>query len=89
MVGCQKNIPSAIIAEDHSANLKVVNDREQRQDDSGNGKVKFSKKFKKKEKAKEAVTETFEPRAVEKPMCGCFICGDLNTERENARNAAS
>ncbi|KAL0458835.1 UNVERIFIED_CONTAM: hypothetical protein Slati_0510700 [Sesamum latifolium] len=48
-----------------------------RQDDSGNGKAKFDKKFKKKEKAKKVVIETSEPRAVEKPRRGCFICGNL------------
>ncbi|KAL0421145.1 UNVERIFIED_CONTAM: hypothetical protein Slati_3137400 [Sesamum latifolium] len=48
-----------------------------RQDDSRKGKTKFGKKFKRKEKAKEVVTETSEPRAVEIPRGGCFICGNL------------
>ncbi|KAL0402564.1 UNVERIFIED_CONTAM: hypothetical protein Slati_4286300 [Sesamum latifolium] len=48
-----------------------------RQDNSGKGKAKFDKKFKKKEKAKKVVTKTSEPRAVEKPRRGCFICGNL------------
>ncbi|KAL0300263.1 UNVERIFIED_CONTAM: hypothetical protein Scaly_3053000 [Sesamum calycinum] len=43
-------------------------------------KAKFGKKFKKKEKAKEVVTETSEPRAIEKPMLGCFICGNLEQQ---------
>ncbi|KAL0345996.1 UNVERIFIED_CONTAM: hypothetical protein Sradi_4430900 [Sesamum radiatum] len=72
-----KDLPSAIAAVDHLVDFKVVNDPEQRQDDLENGKAKFGKKFKKKEKTKEVVTETFEPRAVEKPKRGCFICGNL------------
>ncbi|KAL0410971.1 UNVERIFIED_CONTAM: hypothetical protein Slati_3686800 [Sesamum latifolium] len=59
------------------ADFKVVNDLEQRQDDPGKGKAKFGKKYKRKEKAKEVVTETSEPRAVEKPRGGCFICRNL------------
>ncbi|KAK4395960.1 hypothetical protein Sango_1750300 [Sesamum angolense] len=49
----------------------------QRNDNSGEGKTKFGKKFKKKEKAKEVVTETSDPRAVEKSKVSCFICGNF------------
>ncbi|KAL0438816.1 UNVERIFIED_CONTAM: hypothetical protein Slati_2364600 [Sesamum latifolium] len=72
-----KDLPSAIAAADHLTDFKVVNDPEQRQEDPRKGKAKFGKKFKRKEKAKEVVTETSEPRAVEKPRGGCFICGNL------------
>ncbi|KAL0420331.1 UNVERIFIED_CONTAM: hypothetical protein Slati_3056000 [Sesamum latifolium] len=61
-----KDLPSAIAVADHLADFKVVNDPEQRKDDLGNGKAKFGNKFKKKEKAKEVITETSEPRVVEK-----------------------
>ncbi|KAL0309022.1 UNVERIFIED_CONTAM: hypothetical protein Sradi_5844500 [Sesamum radiatum] len=54
-----------------------------RKNDSGESNVKFGKKFKKKEKAKEVVMETFKPRAVEKPMGGCFICGNLEHRARN------
>ncbi|KAL0347693.1 UNVERIFIED_CONTAM: hypothetical protein Scaly_1785300 [Sesamum calycinum] len=54
-----------------------------RKNDSGESNVKFGKKFKKKEKAKEVVMETFEPCAVEKPMGGCFICGNLEHRARN------
>ncbi|KAL0433552.1 UNVERIFIED_CONTAM: hypothetical protein Slati_2689500 [Sesamum latifolium] len=67
-----KDLPSAIVAADRSADFKVVNDPEQRQDDPGKGKAKFDKNFKRKEKAKKVVTETFESRAVEKPRRWLF-----------------
>ncbi|KAL0301620.1 UNVERIFIED_CONTAM: hypothetical protein Sradi_6438800 [Sesamum radiatum] len=53
------------------------------------GKAKFGMKFKKKEKAKKVVTETFEPRAIEKPMLGCFICGNLEQQVRDYPNATS
>ncbi|KAK4386098.1 hypothetical protein Sango_2480400 [Sesamum angolense] len=58
-----------------------------RNDDSEKGKAKFSKKFKKKEKTKEVVTDTSEPRAVEKSRVGCFICGNLEHQARITRNA--
>ncbi|KAL0440633.1 UNVERIFIED_CONTAM: hypothetical protein Sradi_0002200 [Sesamum radiatum] len=72
-----KDLPSAIVAADRLMDFKVANDPEQRIDDSGEDKAKFGKKFKNKEKAKEVVTETSDPRAVEKLRVGCFICGNL------------
>ncbi|KAL0373619.1 UNVERIFIED_CONTAM: hypothetical protein Sradi_3277600 [Sesamum radiatum] len=65
------------------ADFKVVNNLEQRHDDFGNDKAKFGKKFRRKEKAKKVVIETFEPRTVEKPRGGCFICGNLEHRARN------
>ncbi|KAL0461313.1 UNVERIFIED_CONTAM: hypothetical protein Slati_0018900 [Sesamum latifolium] len=84
-----KDLPSAIAAADCLADFKVVNDPEQRQDDPRKYKAKFGKKFKRKEKAKEAVTETFEPRAVENREVDVLSVGILNTERGIAQNALS
>ncbi|KAK4394206.1 hypothetical protein Sango_1891400 [Sesamum angolense] len=72
-----KDLPTAIAAADRLGDYKVPNEPEQRNDDSGDGKAKFGKKFKKKEKAEEVVTETSEPRTVERPRAGCFICGSF------------
>ncbi|KAL0387174.1 UNVERIFIED_CONTAM: hypothetical protein Sradi_2599200 [Sesamum radiatum] len=69
------------IAREFLRNVKhtgtVANNPEQRNDDSGEDKAKFDKKFKKNEKAKEVVTETFEPRAVERLGAGYFIYRNL------------
>ncbi|KAK4404875.1 hypothetical protein Sango_0856100 [Sesamum angolense] len=72
-----KDLPTAIAAADRLGDYKVPNEPEQRSDDSGDGKAKFGKKFKKKDKVKEVMTETFEPRSVERARAGCFICGNL------------
>ncbi|KAL0381185.1 UNVERIFIED_CONTAM: hypothetical protein Sangu_0182800 [Sesamum angustifolium] len=72
-----KDLPTAIAAADRLGDYKVPNEPEQRSDDSGDGKAKFGKKFKKKDKVKEVMTETSEPRSVERPRAGCFICGNL------------
>ncbi|KAK4399588.1 hypothetical protein Sango_1064900 [Sesamum angolense] len=72
-----KDLPTAIAAADCLGDYKVPNEPEQRSDDSGDGKAKFGKKFKKKDKVKEVMTETSEPRSVERPRAGCFICGNL------------
>ncbi|KAL0334444.1 UNVERIFIED_CONTAM: hypothetical protein Sangu_1600600 [Sesamum angustifolium] len=45
-----KDLPSTIAAPDRLDEFKVVNDPEQRNDDSREGKEEFGKKFKKKEK---------------------------------------
>ncbi|KAL0287722.1 UNVERIFIED_CONTAM: hypothetical protein Sangu_2680600 [Sesamum angustifolium] len=72
-----KDLPTAIAVADRLGDYKVPNEPEQRSDDSGDGKAKFGKKFKKKDKVKEVMTETFEPRSVERPRAGCLICGNL------------
>ncbi|KAL0307999.1 UNVERIFIED_CONTAM: hypothetical protein Sangu_3000800 [Sesamum angustifolium] len=72
-----KDLPSTIAAADCLVDFEVANDPEQRNDDSGEDKAKFGKKFKNKEKAKKVVTETSDPRAVEKLRVGCFIYGNL------------
>ncbi|KAK4404692.1 hypothetical protein Sango_0837800 [Sesamum angolense] len=72
-----KDLPTAIAAADRLGDYKVPNEPEQRIDDSGDGNAKFGKKFKKKDKVKKVMMETSEPRSVERPRAGCFICGNL------------
>ncbi|KAL0343011.1 UNVERIFIED_CONTAM: hypothetical protein Sangu_1188500 [Sesamum angustifolium] len=74
-----KDLPTAIAAADRLGDYKVPNEPEQRSDDSGDGKAKFGKKFKKKDKVKEVMTETSEPRSVERPRAGCSSVEILNT----------
>ncbi|KAL0284805.1 UNVERIFIED_CONTAM: 60S ribosomal protein L3-1 [Sesamum calycinum] len=67
------------IARESLRNLKHTGTR-----NSGEDNAKFGKKFKNKEKTKKVVTETFEPRAVERPRADCFICGNLELQARDS-----
>ncbi|KAL0387175.1 UNVERIFIED_CONTAM: hypothetical protein Sradi_2599300 [Sesamum radiatum] len=71
-----KDLPSAIAAPDRLDDFKVANDLKQRNDDSRKGRKSSVRSSRRRRNNKE-VTETFEPRAVERLRAGCFLCGNL------------